>query len=94
MEAKETVLVVAVGLEDEADLVVEAAASVEEGVLVEIRLVEAVSAEIAITLGMMMVPGLSVAAVDLEASVITSLAGAGEVLLVAMTMRGRRSSSR
>ena len=89
MEVRATVLV-AVGLE-EADLEVEA--SVEEGALVEIHSVEAVSAEIAIILGMMMVPELSEAAVDLEGLVTTNLVGEVE-LSVAKMRRARRSSSR
>ena len=90
MEVRATVLV-AVGLE-EADLEVEA--SVEEGALVEIHSVEAVSAEIAIILGMMMVPELSEAAVDLGALVTTNLVGEAELLSVAKKRRVRRSSSR
>jgi len=89
VEVRATVLV-AVGLE-EADLEVEA--SVEEGALVEIHSVEAVSAEIAIILGMMMVPELSEAAVDLGALVTTNLVGEAE-LSVAKMRRARRSSSR
>jgi len=89
VEVRATVLV-AVGLE-EADLEVEA--SVEEGALVEIHSVEAVSAEIAIILGMMMVPELSEAEVDLGASVTTNLVGEVE-LSVAKMRRARRSSSR
>jgi len=89
VEVRATVLV-AVGLE-EADLEVEA--SVEEGALVEIHSVEAVSAEIAIILGMMMVPELSEAAVDLEGLVTTNLVGEVE-LSVAKMRRARRSSSR
>jgi len=90
VEVRATVLV-AVGLE-EADLEVEA--SVEEGALVEIHSVEAVSAEIAIILGMMMVPELSEAAVDLGALVTTNLVGEAELLSVAKKRRVRRSSSR
>ena len=90
MEVRATVLV-AVGLE-EADLEVEA--SVEEGALVEIPSVEEVSAEIAIILGMMMVPELSEAAVDLGALVTTNLVGEAELLSVAKKRRVRRSSSR
>ena len=90
MEVRATVLV-AVALE-EADLEVEA--SVEEGALVEIHSVEAVSAEIAIILGMMMVPELSEAAVDLGALVTTNLVGEAELLSVAKKRRVRRSSSR
>jgi len=89
VEVRATVLV-AVGLE-EADLEVEA--SVEEGALVEIHSVEAVSAEIAIILGMMMVPELSEAAVDLGALETTNLVGEVE-LSVAKMRRARRSSSR
>lgn len=89
VEVRATVLV-AVALE-EADLEVEA--SVEEGALVEIHSVEAVSAEIAIILGMMMVPELSEAAVDLGALVTTNLVGEAE-LSVAKMRRARRSSSR
>ena len=94
MEARVTVLV-AVGLEEADIAVVEA--SVEEGALVEIHSVEAVSAEIAIILGMMMVPELSEAAVDLGALVTTNLVeeeGEEVELLVAMMRRARRSSSR
>lgn len=91
VEVRATVLV-AVGLE-EADLEVEEEASVEEGALVEIHSVEAVSAEIAIILGMMMVPELSEAAVDLGALVTTNLVGEAE-LSVAKMRRARRSSSR
>ena len=90
MEVRATVLA-AVGLE-EADLEVEA--SVEEGALVEIHSVEEVSAEIAIILGMMMVPELSEAAVDLGALVTTNLVGEAELLSVAKKRRVRRSSSR
>lgn len=89
VEVRATVLV-AVGLE-EADL--EGEASVEEGALVEIHSVKAVSAEIAIILGMMMVPELSEAEVDLGASVTTNLVGEVE-LSVAKMRRARRSSSR
>ena len=94
MEARVTVLV-AVGLEEADIAVVEA--SGEEGDLAEIHLVEAASAEIAIILGMMMVPELSEAAVDLGALVTTNLVEEEreEVeLLVAMMRRARRSSSR
>lgn len=90
VEVRATVLA-AVGLE-EADLEVEA--SVEEGALVEIHSVEEVSAEIAIILGMMMVPELSEAAVDLGALVTTNLVGEAELLSVAKKRRVRRSSSR
>lgn len=90
VEVRATVLV-AVGLE-EADLEVEA--SVEEGALVEIHSVGEVSAEIAIILGMMMVPELSEAAVDLGALVTTNLVGEAELLSVAKKRRVRRSSSR
>ena len=94
MEARVTVLV-AVGLEEADIAVVEA--SGEEGDLAEIHLVEAASAEIAIILGMMMVPELSEAAVDLGALVTTNLVeeeGEELELLVAMMRRARRSSSR
>ena len=94
MEARVTVLV-AVGLEEADIAVVEA--SGEEGDLAEIHLVEAASAEIAIILGMMMVPELSEAAVDLGALVTTNLVeeeGEEVELLVAMMRRARRSSSR
>lgn len=90
VEVRATVLV-AVALE-EADLEVEA--SVEEGALVEIHSVEAVSAEIAIILGMMMVPELSEAAVDSGASVTTNLVGEEAGLSEAKMRRARRSSSR
>lgn len=92
VEVRATVLA-AVGLE-EADLEVEEEASVEEGALVEIHSVEEVSAEIAIILGMMMVPELSEAAVDLGALVTTNLVGEAELLSVAKKRRVRRSSSR
>ena len=94
MEARVTVLV-AVGLEEADIAVVEA--SGEEGDLAEIHLVEAASAEIAIILGMMMVPELSEAAVDLGALVTTNLVeeeGEEVELLVAMMRRARKSSSR
>ena len=90
MEVRATVLV-AVGLE-EADL--EGEDSVEEGALVEIHSVGEVSAEIAIILGMMMVPELSEVAVDLGALVTTNLVGEAELLSVAKKRRVRRSSSR
>ena len=92
VEARATVLVV-VGLEEADIAVVEA--SGEEGDLVEIHSVEAVSVEIAIILGMMMVPELSEAAVVLGALVTTNLVEEEEAeLSVAMMRRARRSSSR
>ena len=91
MEARATVLVVAVDLEEEADLVV--AALVAEEVLVGTRSVEAVLAEIAIILGTTTDLELSEAVADLGALVITSLV-AEQMLLEAMMGRVRRSSSR
>ena len=91
MEARATVLVVAVDLEEEADLAV--AALVAEEVLVGTRSVEAVLAEIAIILGTTMDLELSEAVADLGALVITSLV-AEQMLLEAMMGRVRRSSSR
>ena len=91
MEVRATVLVVAVDLEEEADLVV--AALVAEEVLVGTRSVEAVLAEIAIILGTTMDLELSEAVADLGALVITSLV-AEQMLLEAMMGRVRRSSSR
>ena len=91
MEVRATVLVVAVDLEEEAALEVED--SVAEGALVGTRSVEAVLAEIAIILGTTMDLELSEAVADLGALVITSLV-AEQMLLEAMMVRVRRSSSR
>lgn len=91
VEARATVLVVAVDLEEEADLVV--AASVAEEALVWTRSVEGVLAEIAIILGTTMDLELSEAVADLGALVTTNLV-AEEMLLGAMMGRVRRSSSR
>lgn len=91
VEVRATVLVVAVDLEEEADLVV--AALVAEEVLVGTRSVEAVLAEIAIILGTTMDLELSEAVADLGALVTTSLV-AEQMLLEAMMVRVRRSSSR
>ena len=91
MEVRATVLVVAVDLEEEADLVV--AALVAEEVLVGTRSVEAVLAEIAIILGTTTDLELSEAVADLGALVTTSLV-AEQMLLEAMMGRVRRSSSR
>ena len=91
MEVRATVLVVAVDLEEEADLVV--AALVAEEVLVGTRSVEAVLAEIAIILGMTTDLELSEAVADLGALVTTNLV-AEQMLLEAMMGRVRRSSSR
>ena len=91
MEARATILVVAVDLEEEADLVV--AASVAEEALVGTRSVEAVLAEIAIILGTTTDLELSEAVADLGALVTTNLV-AEQMLLGAMMGRVRRSSSR
>ena len=91
MEVRATVLVVAVDLEEEADLAV--AGSVAEGALVGTRSVEAVLAEIAIILGTTTDLELSEAVADLGALVTTSLV-AEQMLLEAMMGRVRRSSSR
>ena len=86
-----TVLVVAVDLEEEADLAV--AGSGAEEALVGTRSVEAVLAEIAIILGTTTDLELSEAVADLGALVTTNLV-AQQMLLVAMMGRVRRSSSR
>ena len=93
-EARATVLVAVVDLEEEADLAVEVVASVVEGALEETLSVEVeavASAETAIILETTTAPELLVA--DSGALVITNLAAEEEPML-SEGMRVRRSSSR
>ena len=95
-EARATVLVAVVDLEEEVDLAVEAEASVEEGALVATHSVEVeavASVEIAITSETMTDPELSVVVADSGALVTTSLAAEEEPML-SVGMRVRRSNSR